>query len=243
MTHRAPRTKHLPSVACAQDPTALTLPLCSNLRSRQVRQQVSCPVIGCIATAAMARCCKVGLDAWSGSRPASDCNFDDAGAHVGRTVSPMTRPAVVAVPSRPRRGSRPRTRRPLPRAGANPSCSAVTAQNCSPATQPEPSSDSQPNSGHCNVHCNLTNSGHCNLQPDRTAGRKQDQSQTPTIGYHTSCTSTSRLEGQQLDPPRLHRQLPPGSSGRHLRTRMFFARPGWQALVQPDNCVRTGTRS
>ena len=44
---------------------------------------LSCPVIGCIATAAMARCCKVGLDAWSGSRPASDCNFDDAGAHVG----------------------------------------------------------------------------------------------------------------------------------------------------------------
>jgi len=44
---------------------------------------LSCPDIGCSAKPAIAGRCKVGLDAWSGSRPALDCNFGDAGACVG----------------------------------------------------------------------------------------------------------------------------------------------------------------
>jgi hypothetical protein len=58
--------------------------------------EMSCPDIGCSAKPAIAGRCKVGLDAWSGSRPALDCNFGDAGACVGWRHR-AGRPAVVKV--------------------------------------------------------------------------------------------------------------------------------------------------
>jgi hypothetical protein len=58
--------------------------------------QTSCPDIGCSAKPAIAGSCKVGLDAWSGSRPSLDCNFGDAGACVGWRHR-AGRPAVVKV--------------------------------------------------------------------------------------------------------------------------------------------------
>ena len=41
--------------------------------------QTSCPDIGCSAKPAIAGRCKVGLDAWSDSRPSLDCKFRRCG--------------------------------------------------------------------------------------------------------------------------------------------------------------------